>query len=66
MQSTNERNRGLVFTAAGIAVVAFAVFMMGLTEMENGASSPDWAAIITAIAGAVIVVRGLSMTLHHG
>ena len=54
-----ERHRklGLTQIVAGIGILVFAVLLVGLTEGPD--DSPDWVSIITAAAGAVLVITGL-------
>jgi hypothetical protein len=56
MEARNERNVGLLTTAAGLAVVVLAVLLFGLTTASG---ELDWVSIITALAGLVIVGTGL-------
>lgn len=57
-----ERGRGLVLVTAGLTVVVLAVLLFGLTTDSGEA---DWVSIITAVAGAVMVVTGLYIGLRR-
>jgi hypothetical protein len=56
------RDLGLVQIITGLAVVVFAVVLVGL-EKESG--ELDWVGIITAFAGAVVALTGLYTLLHN-
>jgi len=64
VQSRSERNRGLVFTTAGVAILV-ASLLFGLTKTSNGETVPDWVSIITAIGGLIVGGVGLYMTSHE-
>ena len=57
MEPRQTRESGLMVAVAGLAVVVFAVLLVGLTKEGGG---PDWVSIITAIAGALLVAIGIS------
>ena len=64
MRSRSERNRGLVFTAAGVAILV-AALLFGLTKTSNGETVADWVSIIPAIGGLIVGSVGLYMTSHE-
>ena len=64
MQPRSERNRGLVFTTAGVAILV-AALLFGLTKTSNGETVADWVSIITAISGLIVGSVGLYMTSHE-
>ena len=55
MATKGERNVGLSLAAAGVGIMGVAV-VFGLTTESGGI---DWISIITAVAGAIMVVSGL-------
>jgi predicted phage tail protein len=58
----SERNQGLAFAAAGLCAVVAAAFLFGLTTT---AGATDVVSVMTAVAGANMVARGLYQALHH-
>jgi membrane protease YdiL (CAAX protease family) len=64
VQPRSERNRGLVFTTAGVAILV-AALLFGLTKTSNGETVADWVSIITAIGGLIVGGVGLYMTSHE-
>jgi len=58
VQPRSERNRGLVFTMAGVAILV-AALLYGLTKTSNGETVADWVSIITAIGGLIVGGVGL-------
>ena len=52
-QPRSERDRGLVFTTAGVAILV-AALLFGLTKTSNGETVTDWVSIITAIRGLIV------------
>lgn len=64
MQPRSERNRGLVFTTAGVAILV-AALLFGLTKTSDGETVADWVSIITAIGGLLVGGVGLYMTSHE-
>ena len=62
MATSRERNVWLSFAAAGVGIMGVAV-VFGLTT-ERG--DPDWVGIITAAAGAIMVITGLLRAFHAG
>jgi formate hydrogenlyase subunit 3/multisubunit Na+/H+ antiporter MnhD subunit len=60
----SERNRGLVFTMTGVAILV-AALLYGLTKTSNGETVADWVSIITAIGGLIVGGVGLYMTSHE-
>ncbi len=61
MRSKRERNQGLAQVATGLGVLVLAVLLFGVTT-DSG--SPDWASIITAVAGVLMAVLGLFTIVH--
>ena len=64
MQPRSERNRGPVFTAAGVAILV-AALLFGLTKTSDGETVADWVSIVTAIGGLIVGGVGLYMTSHE-
>ncbi len=63
MQPRSERNRGLVFTTAGVAILV-AALLFGLTKNSNGGTVADWVvSIVTAIGG--LIVGGVGLSRHR-
>ena len=50
------RTTGLMMTVVGLAVIVYAVVLVGFTEDGGGT---DWVSIVTAIAGGVIAATGI-------
>ena len=59
MQGKGRKTVGLLTTVIGVAVVVIAVLLLGLTKTSDGETTVDWVSIMTAIAGLMIVGRGL-------
>jgi hypothetical protein len=64
VEPRSERNRGLVFTAAGVAILV-AALLFGLTKTSDGETVADWVSIVTAIGGLIVGGVGLFMTSHE-
>lgn len=64
MEPRSERDRGLVLTAAGVAILV-AALLFGLTKTSNGEAVAEWVSIVTAIGGLIVGGVGLYMTSHE-
>ena len=62
MTARGERDTGLTFVAAGVAIIA-AALLFGLTTASGG---PDWVEMITLIGGAIMVAVGLFTSFRSG
>ena len=62
MAARGERNAGLLFVAAGVALIA-AALVFGLTTRTGG---PDWAEIVPFVGGVVMVAVGLFTSFRSG
>jgi hypothetical protein len=61
MATRGERNAGLSLAAAGVGIMGVAV-VFGVTKDGGGV---DWVSIVTAAAGALMVITGLFTALRH-
>lgn len=62
MATRGDKNVGLSLAAAGVGIIGAAV-VFGLTTANGGL---DWAGIITALAGLIMVVTGLLKAFRGG
>ena len=62
MATSRERNVWLSLAAAGVGIMGVAL-VFGLTTESGG---PDWVGIITAAAGAIMVITGLFRAFRAG
>ena len=62
MQTRERRNYGLLAAAAGLVAVVYAEAIVGVTT-NTGAT--DWASIITAIVGVLLVAAGLVLIFRQ-
>ena len=53
---------GLAELIAGVGVLVFAVVLVGLRN-DRGI---DWVSVVTAFAGAILVITGFYTTFRHG
>ena len=63
MEPRDERRRGILSLALGVAAVGFLVALLFGATTEGG--DLDWVDIPTAGAGSVLAVGGLYFTLRH-
>ena len=61
MEVRGRRNVGSLIAAGGLAAVAYAELLVGVTT-DTGAT--DWVSITTADAGGVTVALGLYLIFH--
>lgn len=61
METGPDRGRALSLIAVGFAVVILAVLLFGL---ETDSGEIDWVSVIMTVAGAVMVVTGVLITLR--
>lgn len=56
MEVRPDRTRAVSLISVGLAVVVLAVLLFGL-ETESG--EVDWVSVVTAVAGAVMILAGV-------
>jgi sulfite exporter TauE/SafE len=62
MTTRRDKKLGLSLAGAGVGIVGVAI-VFGLTTDGGG---PDWVGIVTAIAGAVMILTGLFQSFRGG
>jgi hypothetical protein len=62
MTTRRDKKVGLSLAGAGVGIVGVAI-VFGLTTDGGG---PDWVGIVTAIAGAVMILTGLFQSFRGG